>query len=74
MKHWTLKKPTKVKSMYSQTVGNPYLRSVAVERLYSDLVQAKSSGHKKYITSDLLALGQGDYLEADHGEAPKGAE
>ena len=73
MKHWTLKTPKKIKSMYSQTVGNPYLRSVATEVLFRQLGTAKSNGHIKAITNDLRAMGQGDYLEADHGEAPKGA-
>ena len=72
-KHWTNRKPKK-KSLYQQTLGNTYLRSVAIEMLYAQLANAKSPGHKKAIGYDLRALGQEDYLEADHGEAPKGAE
>jgi len=71
-KHWTNRKPTK-KSIYQQTVGNPYLRSVATDMLYKQMESARSTGHKKAITNDLRALGQGDYLTLDHGEPPKGA-
>lgn len=71
-KHWTNRKPKK-KSMYQQTIGNPYLRSVAIEMLFKQLQTAKSPGHKKAIAMDLRALGQEDYLEADNGEPPKGA-
>ncbi len=60
------------KSLYRQTIGNPYLRAIAVQALYGDLSRAKSSGHKKAITNELLALGEGDYSPADHGMAPKG--
>lgn len=73
MKHWTLARPKKA-SLYQQTIGNLYLRSVAVTALYSDLFSAKSSGHKKFISGDLRALGEGDYISGyDDGEPPKGA-
>lgn len=71
-KHWTNRKPKK-KSLYQQTIGNDYLRSVAIGMLYGQLDTARSSGHKKAIGYDLRALGQGDYLEADNGHAPKNA-
>jgi hypothetical protein len=72
MKHWTLAKP-KQKSLYQQTIGNLYLRSVVIGSLYNDLLSAKSSGHKRFISGDLRALGEGDYIPGfDDGEPPKG--
>lgn len=74
MRHWTLAKLKPIKSLYQQTIGNLYLRSVAVDMLYKQVEQAKSSGHKKAIIGDLRALGEGDYISGyDDGEAPKGA-
>lgn len=66
----------KRQSVYQQTLGRPYLRSAMIQGLMHDLDMARKSGNQgwiKAITNDLHALGEGDYLEADHGEAPKGA-
>lgn len=73
-KHWTNAKKKHRPSMYQMTLGNPYLRSVATEMLFGQLQSAKSAAHKKFIAMQLRSLGQEDYLEADNGEAPKGAE
>ena len=62
-----------IKSLYRQTVGNPYIRGIAVGALYGDLSRAKSSGHKRYIENELNALGEGDFINGyDSGEPPKG--
>lgn len=71
--HWTQRK-SKKPSVYHQTLGNPYMRSIMIEALFGDLDRAKSPGHKRAIINDLRSLSVGDYTPADEGMAPKGAE
>lgn len=72
--HWTQRKSKRKPSAYQQTAGKPELRAVFIQALFGDLERAKDKGqnsYAKFIESELRSLGVGDYLEADHGEAPK---
>lgn len=76
MKHWTERKSKRKPSSYQQTAGKVELRGIFIQALFGDLARAVEKGQKsyaKFLESDLRALGVGDYLESDHGEAPKGA-
>ena len=65
------KRPAKP-SIYAQTCGNPYLRSIAIEALLGDLdrIEAqgkKDSGYWRFVVNQLHSLGAGDYDERDAG-------
>lgn len=74
--HWTERKSKRKLSAYRATIGKPHLRETFIQALFGDLQRALEKGQKsyaKFIESDLRALGVGDYLESDNGEAPRGA-
>ena len=61
-------------TIYQQTIGNLIKRSHAIGTLY-DLIKYNrytSEGQKRYYESELIAMGEGDYSAADHGEPPQG--
>lgn len=53
--------------MYQQTIGNPFLRAIAVSALFDDLSNAKSEGMQRFVKNELISLGEGDYTPADEG-------
>lgn len=70
-KHWTNRK-TKKPSVYAQTIGNPYLRSVMETVLLKQLDTLESQGkaggsYWKFVVNSLHSIGAGDYNERDHG-------
>jgi len=61
-------------TLYQKTIGNPELRSHTIGVVYNLLKYGryKSEGGKKYLESQLHAMGEGDYREFDTGEPPQG--